>query len=133
MSDEENAQPISEPTPEPISVSPVENPTPNQSSQSSDDTGQVSEPNPVKLDSLTTGQDPAPVSPPTSPKASLDESKAPTSSEDPSTVKDQNPAPPSPEATAGQGNETFDSAQDLRPTLLSNFLCQDYQHLCLIF
>ena len=61
MPNEENTQPTPEPTQpqpspeapagnaEPISTPPVENPTPNQSSQSSDDTGQVSEPNPAPV------------------------------------------------------------------------------------
>jgi hypothetical protein len=91
---DETQQLTPEPTqPEPISAPPVENSTPNQSSQSSDDTGQISEPNPIpvspegpsaeafvpSIESVPTPEPPRPTEANPSPESAV-------------MVKDQNPA-----------------------------------------
>jgi len=93
MPDEENTQPAPEPT------IPTENP--------------ISETNPVPVSPAEPIPD-APIPPIDSVPLEVppEATEAPASPEDPSAVKDQNTAPPSLEATAGQGNEPLTPAPE---------------------
>ncbi|KKP56167.1 MAG: hypothetical protein UR50_C0006G0002 [Parcubacteria group bacterium GW2011_GWC1_34_10] len=112
----------------------AENPTPNQSSQTSDDTGQVSEANSAPVSPYEpTEQAPSQAEPSNSAEASLNKPESSPNPESAVMVKnpddakampgEANPAPPPPppsleatadqrEATAGQGNEPLTPASE---------------------
>jgi hypothetical protein len=76
----------------------------------------ISEPNPIPVSpDEPTEQAPIPPIESVSTEVSPEDPQAPPSSEDPSVVKDQNPAPPSQNASARQGNGPLTPASDPFP------------------